>query len=299
MAKRPPRTWLLTGPPGSGKTTVARVMSVAFQCTHMKLWGDPCPACWKARNSFAIHEINASKVSGVDELEKVAELSMSRPMIGSTRVIILDEIQMISRTAFSMLLNPIEQPPDFTVWILCTSELTKVPIANQRRCVKYQLKTLNINDTEIFLRKQAARAGVDRDLKALFDAVHTMNISAPGLLLQALEKYAAGASASEAAAGADSGSVDTFRLCKAVTSGNWDSVKPLLKSVSTEDVRYIRASVSGWLKGFLVRESSPLRCEAAAAGMLELSTLPYDESALVNWLYATLFRITMRYRPRS
>lgn len=298
ISKRPPRTWLLTGVPGSGKTTLARIMSIAFQCTHSELWGDPCPICWKARHSFSVHDINASKYSGVEEIEKIADLSMHRPMQGLKRVIILDECHALSRQSWSSILTPTEEPPDFTVWILCTSELAKVPVAIQRRCVKYQLKTLSISETEAFLKKYALKAAIDRDLAALIDAVHTMQICAPGLLLQALEKYAAGSSASEATAGADSGSVDNFRICKAVTSGNWNNVKTLLKDVKSDDVRLIRATVSGWLRGFLVRENSPSRCEAAASSMLELSTLPYDESALVNWLYATLFRITQRYGVR-
>ena len=295
MESRPPRTWLFYGEPGAGKTSIARIMAVAFNCTHMKLWGDPCETCWKARDSFPIHEINASKNSCVDDLEKIAELSMHRPMTGLKRVILLDEVHAISKTAWSAILTPMEEPPEFTVWILCTSEFRKVPVANTRRCTKYQLRTLGITETENFLKKYAEKAKIARGLDPLIEAVHLMHISSPGLLLQALEKYAAGASATDAVVGADGSTVDTFRLCKAVTGGDWNSVKELLKETTPEDVRLVRACVAGWLKGVLVRETNRSGQERAATCLLELCSPPYDEQMMIHWLHATLLKICVRY----
>ena len=295
VAKRPPRVWLLTGAPGTGKTTVARVMSIAYQCTHSGAnWGDPCSAC-QAEKGFAIHEINASEVSGVDELEEIAEMSYRRPMIGQKRVIILYEVHNISKTAWSMLLKPTEDTPEFTVWILCTSELSKVPAANQRRATKYQLKSLSIDATEAFVKKQAAKAGIDRSLNELIEALHTMGIGAPGLILQALEKYAAGCSAAESTYGTDGSSIDSFKLCKAVTAGDWNTIRTILKNVTPEDVRWIRASVAGWLKGCLLRETNPQGQERAAVSLLEWCSMPFDEAVLIHWLHATLYKQTKRY----
>jgi len=296
MAKRPPRTWLLSGDPGTGKTTAGTIMAVAFQCSHMKLWGDPCDACWKSRKQFAIHEINAAKDSGVEELEKVAELSLHRPMFGPKRVIVLDEVHALSKQAWAAILTPMEEPPEFTIWILLTSEPRKVPAASQRRCVKYQLKLLGISETETFLKTQAEKAGIARGLEPLIESVHQMQIGAPGVLLQALEKYGAGASASDSVVGVDGSTVDTFRLCKAVTSGQWKSVVEALKTASPDQARWIRASVTGWLRGVLERESSGPGGDRASASILELCTPPLDDSTLIHWLWAVLFRITKRYQ---
>ena len=296
MAKRPPRTWLFSGEPGTGKTTIAQILSVAFQCEHMKLWGDPCDACWRMRKQFAIHEINASEHSGVDDLERIAELSMHRPMLGQKRVIVLDEVHSVSKTAFSAILTPMEEPPEFTVWILLTSELRKVPAANQRRCTKYQLRLLGISETEQFLRAQATKAGITRGLEPLIECVHQVGIGAPGVLLQALEKYAAGAAANDAVAGTDGSTVDSLRICKAVTNGDWKAVAAALKEASADEARWIRASIAGWLKGVMARESSSAGLDRASTSILELCSPPLDDSTMMHWLWAILYRICKKYQ---
>lgn len=296
MSKRPPRSWLFTGGPGSGKTTLARIMSISLQCTHMTTWGNPCSECLGNKDSFAIHEIDASTNSGVDDLKMVASLSTLRPIIGLKRVLIIDECHSISKLGWSSLLKSTEDVPEFSTWIFCTSELAKVPEAIQRRCTKYKTKLLSIDDVEVFLKKQALKAKIDRPLDAFIEACHTMRLGAPGVLLQALEKFGAGASASDATSGSDGSSVDSFKLCKAVTSGDWNTAKTCLKDISSDDVRWIRASLAGWLKGCLMKDSSSVGQERAATSLLELCTLPFDESIIVLWIHGTVFKITKRYR---
>lgn len=297
MASRPPRSWMFTGPSGSGKTTTALIMAVSYQCEHMKLWGDPCADCWAAFSSFAIHEINASETSGVEELERVVGLSRMRPMSATgKRVIILDEAQLISKPAQNMLLKPTEQPPEHLIWIIGTTDPGKLLPTLQRRFTTYPLKLLSIDKVEEFLTKAAKRAGVVRPLPDLFEQCHIMQIGSPAILLQALEKYSAGSTAAEAAAGSSVAVIDTFTLCKAITGGDWSKARTCLKDATSDEARWIRASVAGWLRGILLRENNPRLQERAALSITELSQPPYDDAVMLHWMWGVLWKICNRYR---
>jgi hypothetical protein len=298
MAKRPPRTWLFSGEPGTGKTTLAQIMSIAYQCGHMKLWGDPCIECRKQRSDYAIHEINAAQHSGVEEIESVIGVANHYPMNGRKRVMIIDECQALSAAAWKALLKPTEETHEHAVWIFCTSDLRKVPAANQRRPVKYALRALKMGEVEAFLKKSAEKGGVTQPLPPLIDVVHTVGISAPGVLLQALEKYAAGNSPAESVAGADGESTDLFNLCKALTNGDWPTVKIHLKDATPDSARLIRAFASSWLKGRLMSDKmrlAPKEQEAAAQSLIELATPPYEDAAMLNWLHGVLWKVARRH----
>ena len=297
MEKRPPAAWMFHGSSGTGKTTIASIMAIAFQCPHMKLWGDPCDACWKAKASFAIHEISGSDVTGIDELRNVVEMSKYRPTNpDGKRVIILDEAQKISNSAMNMLLVPFEKPPAHAVWIICTTEPNKILVTLQRRCVAYQMKPLGVSAAEAFLTKQAARAGITRPLALLFEQCHLMQVTAPAILLMALEKFAAGASATDAVTGADGSGLDTYRICKAVTNGSWKDIAVSLKDATPDQSRLIRASVAGWIKGCMARATSSPELDRHSASLLELCQPPIDDATMAHWLWGTLWRISKRYK---
>lgn len=295
MTKRPPFAWMFVGSTGTGKTTISEIMSIAFQCDHMKLWGDPCDECRAREGSFSIHKINASKVSGVEELENVVNLSRYKPMTGKKRVIVLDEAQRISNAAQNMLLMPFEKPSNHIIWIICTTDPAKILPALRGRCTTYSLKQLGIGASEEFLTKMAKRGGIARDVGPLAEQCAIMQVGSPRNLLQALEKYATGASAIESASGFDESGIDSLRVCKAVTNGKWIDVKANLKDATPDHARLLRASVSGWLKGCLARSTDRAEQEKAATSILELCHAPLEDAVMLNWIWASLWKITRRF----
>jgi DNA polymerase III delta prime subunit len=296
IATRPPQAWMFSGASGRGKTTMARVMAVSYQCTHQSEFGEPCDACWKKYNTFSIHEINGSSMTGVEELGKVAETSQFRPGPGSLkRVIIIDEAQKISSASQNLLLKFFEEPPPNTIWIICTTEPAKILATLQRRMTKYRLLSLDYGQSKAFIEHTAQQVGIKRPLEPFVEQIAMADISGPGQILQALEKYAAGASIAEAVGGREGMDVNTLAICKAMTSGQWTKVRDLLLKSEVEDARYIRASCAGWLRGFMARGSGK-DLERAAMCLQDLTQLvPYDDSILGAWLWPTLYRITRRY----
>lgn len=302
MSTRPPSVFLLHGSTGVGKTSLARILALSFQCDRQgKLWGEPCGECWSRWSEFCVHEVNASETNGVEEIGKVAEMGRYRPTPPSKkRVIILDEAQLMSNNAQNLLLKHFEEASKHTVWIICTTAPNKIIATLRRRCMTYQLHGLSFADREKLLKQSAEKAEVKRAIGPLVEAADSAQVSSPALLLMALEKYAAGFSPEEAVAGNEGTLVNTLAVCKAVTSGDWAKVREAVKDVTPEDVRWVRASVSGWLTGILKRESSSAKRDTIATAIRALvEPAPVEETLLLHWLWARLHSVCKGFSSAS
>ena len=131
--------YLLAGHRGTGKTTIARILSKAVNCEHPSENGPckACASCLAAKESLDILELDAASNNGVDKIKEMMAQAKYRPVELRKKVFIIDEVHNLSTAAFDVLLKPLEEPPSYCVFILCTTELHKIPVTIRSRCEEY------------------------------------------------------------------------------------------------------------------------------------------------------------------
>lgn len=131
--------YLFAGHRGTGKTTIARILSKAVNCEHPSECGPclSCASCLAARESPDIIELDAASNNGVDKIKELVAQAKYRPVQLEKKVFIIDEVHNLSAAAFDVLLKPLEEPPSYLVFILCTTELHKIPVTIRSRCEEY------------------------------------------------------------------------------------------------------------------------------------------------------------------
>ncbi len=294
QSKREPSAWMFHGQSGGGKTTIARILAMALQCKHQDEFGYPCEECYKNYSQFEIHEINASEVSGVDQIKEVVMGSEYKPMQPTRRkVYILDEAQRLSSASQNMLLKFFEDAPRTTVWIICTTEPEKILHTLRNRCIQFSVVPLKRKDIELLVKEIASKEKVKEDVEPFIEAVLEAKITSPRIILYSFEKFLAGVDPSVAVQSTDS-AVDTRSMAVAITKGDLETVHNVMIGVTLEDVRVIRVAVSKYLTAMLLKTLGP--ANHVTWGITKLAEASrVEESMQVQYTAAVLHQLCRKF----
>lgn len=171
-SERLAQAYLFCGPRGVGKTSCARIFAKTINCLSPTADGEACNECESCRalnegRSFNIVELDAASNNSVDDIRKLNDQVRIPPQIGKYRVFIIDEVHMLSISAFNAFLKTLEEPPKYVVFILATTEKHKVIPTILSRCQIYDFNRITINDMVEHLKYVAEQEGISAEVEAL------------------------------------------------------------------------------------------------------------------------------------
>jgi len=164
--------FLFCGPRGVGKTTCARILAKTINCEHQTKDGEACNKCqscisFNEGTSMNIHELDAASNNSVDDIRTLVDQVRFAPQAGKYKVYIIDEVHMLSTSAFNAFLKTLEEPPPYAIFILATTEKHKILPTILSRCQIFDFKRITNNDTVVHLQEICEKEEIKAEKAAL------------------------------------------------------------------------------------------------------------------------------------
>ncbi len=169
--------YLFCGPRGVGKTTTARIFAKMINCSNPSAEMEPCGTCESCQSfaegrSYCIHELDAASNNGVEDIKTLMDQVRIPPQVGKYSVYIIDEVHMLSQSAFNAFLKTLEEPPAHAIFILATTEKHKILPTILSRCQTYDFNRITVENIVKNLRMVATSEGITIDDESLHVIAH-------------------------------------------------------------------------------------------------------------------------------
>ncbi len=164
--------YLFSGPRGTGKTSTAKIIARMINCSNLSSDGVPCGTCESCLNfnsSSDVVEIDAASNNGVDEIRELRDKVNLVPSFGKYKVYIIDEVHMLTTSAFNALLKTLEEPPAHVIFILATTEFYKIPATIVSRCQKFQFLKFSDDDIVNKLKDISSKESISVSDEVLYE----------------------------------------------------------------------------------------------------------------------------------
>jgi DNA polymerase-3 subunit gamma/tau len=164
--------YLFCGPRGVGKTSCARIFAKTINCMNLSAAGESCNECESCRSfneqrSYNIHELDAASNNSVDDIRSLTEQVRIPPQLGKYKIYIIDEVHMLSQTAFNAFLKTLEEPPHYAIFVLATTEKQKILATILSRCQIYDFARITTDDIVEHLQYVASCENITAEPEAL------------------------------------------------------------------------------------------------------------------------------------
>jgi len=243
--------YLLTGTRGVGKTTIARILAKSLNCLTHGVSPTPCGTCAACVDIDAgrfvdLLEIDAASNTGIDNMREILDNARYAPTVGRYKVYLIDEVHMLSKSAFNSMLKTLEEPPEHVKFVLATTDPQKVPVTVLSRCLQFALKPLAPDEIGARLAYILREEGIAHDA----DAVALIARAASGSLrdgLSLLDQAIAfgGGEVRGDAARTMLGVVDrdvVYRIADALAAGDGAAIPAASVNVGARSIRLTNAS---------------------------------------------------------
>lgn len=232
--------YLFCGPRGTGKTSTAKIFAKAVNCTH-SVDGNPCEMCAEcvalSEPNTDIIEIDAASNNRVEEIRDLREKVQFPPLIGKYKVYIVDEVHMLTDSAFNALLKTLEEPPKHVIFILATTEIHKLPATILSRCTRFDFKLLPLQTLVEHLKYVFDKKNIKYDEKSLYLIAKAGEGSVRDML-----------SIADSVASFCDYNINYKDAESVIGLSNQDAIKNILISIANQDIKSLFVSIKSALE---------------------------------------------------